>query len=160
MSIDRVTRKDPNVYLDAMAMAEALFDDHMATNPILIGAAYQAGALPITSASIERAIRLNGVSVEMNLLAFRWGRMAVVDAKYVEAPRSGRRGQVTEAPVLSAEARARGLGRRHRRAAAAARGPRARSHRVPERDYARRYVEFVDARAAGGAAEHSGPAAA
>jgi indolepyruvate ferredoxin oxidoreductase len=80
MSIDRVTRKDPNVYLDATAMAEGLFDDHMATNPIMIGAAYQAGALPISAASIERAIRLNGVSVEMNLLAFRWGRMAVVDA--------------------------------------------------------------------------------
>ena len=32
MSIDRVTRKDANVYLDAQAMAEALFDDHMATN--------------------------------------------------------------------------------------------------------------------------------
>src|SRR5439155_1439990 len=78
------TRKDPNVYLDATAMAEALFDDHMATNPILMGAAYQAGALPISAASIERAIRLNGVAVEMNLLAFRWGRMAVVDAKYVE----------------------------------------------------------------------------
>ena len=46
MSIDRVTRKDPNVYVDAMAMAEALFADHMATNPILIGVAYQAGALP------------------------------------------------------------------------------------------------------------------
>src|SRR5215468_2760355 len=85
MSIDRVTRKDPNVYLDAMAMAEALFGDHMATNPIMIGVAYQAGALPITSASIEHAIRLNGVSVDMNLLAFRWGRAAVVDAKLVEA---------------------------------------------------------------------------
>ena len=85
MGIDRVTRKDPNVYLDALAMAEGLFDDHMAINPILMGAAYQTGALPISAASIERAIRLNGVSVEMNLLAFRWGRMAVVDAKRVEA---------------------------------------------------------------------------
>ena len=67
MGIDRVTRKDPNVYLDALAMAEGLFDDHMAINPILMGAAYQTGALPISAASIERAIRLNGVSVEMNL---------------------------------------------------------------------------------------------
>src|SRR5262249_32697702 len=80
IGIDRVTRKDANVYLDALAMAEALFDDHMATNPIMMGAAYQAGALPISAASIERAIRLNGVAVEMNLLAFRWGRMAVQDA--------------------------------------------------------------------------------
>ena len=33
ISIDRVTRKDDNVYLDAQAMAEGLFNDHMATNP-------------------------------------------------------------------------------------------------------------------------------
>ena len=37
MSIDRVTRKDPNVYLDAQAIAEGLFDDHMAVNPIMLG---------------------------------------------------------------------------------------------------------------------------
>ena len=60
MSIDRVTRKDPNVYLDAQAIAEALFGDHMAVNPIMLGAAYQAGALPISAAAIERAIRING----------------------------------------------------------------------------------------------------
>ena len=106
MGLDRVTRKDPNVYLDALAMAEGLFDDHMAINPILMGAAYQTGALPISAASIERAIRLNGVSVEMNLLAFRWGRMAVVDAKRVEAAAKKASGRVVEDRVLSAEARA------------------------------------------------------
>jgi indolepyruvate ferredoxin oxidoreductase len=144
MSIDRVTRKDPNVYLDATAMAEALFDDHMATNPILMGAAYQAGALPISAGSIERAIRLNGVSVEMNLLAFRWGRMAVTDAKYVEAAVRRASGQVTEAPVLSADAR-------HLVDSVGAAGELQRllEIRVPEliayqdADYARPYVDFV-----------------
>jgi indolepyruvate ferredoxin oxidoreductase len=107
MSIDRVTRKDPNVYLDAQAMAEALFGDHMAVNPIMLGAAYQAGALPVSAASIEKAIRLNGVSVEMNLLAFRWGRMAVVDRKQVEAAVAQATTRAAEHPqVLSAEARA------------------------------------------------------
>ncbi len=106
MSIDRVTRKDPNVYLDAQAMAEALFDDHMATNPILLGAAYQAGALPISAASIERAVRLNGVAIEMNLLAFRWGRMAVVDRKHVEAAVKQASGTLERPRVLDAEARA------------------------------------------------------
>ena len=134
MGIDRVTRKDPNVYLDALAMAEGLFDDHMAINPILMGAAYQAGALPISAASIERAIRLNGVSVEMNLLAFRWGRMAVVDAKRVEAAAKKASGLVTETRVLSAEARAIvDGGRRDGRGAPAARGPRAGADRLPER---------------------------
>jgi indolepyruvate ferredoxin oxidoreductase len=105
MSIDRVTRKDDNVYLDALAMAEGLFDDHMATNPLMLGAAYQAGALPISAASIEQAIRLNGVSVEMNLLAFRWGRMAVADLKQVEAAVKKATGREERVPVLTAEAR-------------------------------------------------------
>ena len=99
MSIDRVTRKDPNVYLDAQAMAEGLFGDHMAVNPIMLGAAYQAGALPVSAASIEKAIRLNGVSVEMNLLAFRWGRMAVVDRTQVEAAVAQATTRVAEQPA-------------------------------------------------------------
>jgi indolepyruvate ferredoxin oxidoreductase len=88
-------------------MAEGLFDDHMATNPIMLGAAYQAGALPIAAAAIERAIRINGVQVEMNLLAFRWGRMAVVDRARVEAAVKQATGRAAEQPrALSAEARA------------------------------------------------------
>ena len=144
MSIDRVTRKDPNVYLDAVAIAEGLFDDHMAVNPLMLGAAYQAGALPISAASIERAIRLNGVAVEMNLLAFRWGRMAVVDAKQVEAAARRATGRVAEAPVLSAEARA-----LVDEAGVTGEARRLLEVRVPEliayqdAAYARQYVEFV-----------------
>jgi indolepyruvate ferredoxin oxidoreductase len=145
MSIDRVTRKDPNVYLDAQAIAEALFADHMAVNPIMLGAAYQAGALPISAASIERAIRINGVAVEMNVLAFRWGRMAVVDRKQVEAAVAQATAQTTEeSPQLDAEARA--LVER----AGASGGLRRRLEiRVPEliayqnAAYAREYVDFV-----------------
>src|SRR5713226_5691176 len=99
MSIDRVTRKDPNVYLDAQAIAEGLFGDHMAVNPVMLGAAYQAGALPVSAPSIEKAIRLNGVSVEMNVLAFRWGRMAVVDRTQVEAAVAQATTRATEQPV-------------------------------------------------------------
>ena len=144
IGIDRVTRKDPNVYVDATAMAEALFDDHMATNPILMGAAYQAGALPISAASIERAIRLNGVAVEMNLLAFRWGRMAVVDAKYVEGAVKRATGKVSEAPALTAEDR-----RLVDSVGATGELLRLLEVRVPDlreyqsADYARRYVDFV-----------------
>jgi indolepyruvate ferredoxin oxidoreductase len=146
MSIDRVTRKDPNVYLDAQAIAEALFADHMAVNPIMLGAAYQAGALPITAASIEKAIRINGVAVEMNLLAFRWGRMAVVDRTTVETAvaQAAAVDTVEETRVLSAEARAlvdsvEATGELRRRL----------EIRVPELiayqnvAYAREYVDFV-----------------
>jgi indolepyruvate ferredoxin oxidoreductase len=144
MSIDRVTRKDANVYLDAQAMAEGLFNDHMATNFIMVGAAYQAGALPISAGALEQAIRLNGVSVDMNLLAFRWGRMAVVDAKRVESAVDVATGKVETPRVLTAEAR-------QLVDATGARGELQRllEIRVPEliayqnASYARQYTDFV-----------------
>ncbi|MGW0807386.1 indolepyruvate ferredoxin oxidoreductase family protein [Nonomuraea sp. NPDC002799] len=65
--------------LDAHALAEELFGDHMPANLLLLGAAYQHGCLPVSAASVERAIVLNGAAVAMNLAAFRWGRAAVAD---------------------------------------------------------------------------------
>src|SRR5439155_5812980 len=62
-SINRFTRKDENVYLDAPVLAETLFDDHMAANMPVLGAAYQAGAIAVSAEAIEEAIVLNGVSV-------------------------------------------------------------------------------------------------
>jgi indolepyruvate ferredoxin oxidoreductase len=104
--VEAVTRKEYNVYLDAQLVAEALFNDHMAANIVLLGAAYQAGLVPISAQAIEEAIRLNGVAVEMNLLAFRWGRLAVVDSHRVdlEILRATRRAE-RPAPALSPEVR-------------------------------------------------------
>jgi indolepyruvate ferredoxin oxidoreductase len=51
----------------------------------MVGVAYQAGTIPLEAESIEEAIRLSGVAVDMSLAAFRWGRMAVVDRAFVEA---------------------------------------------------------------------------
>ncbi|GAA3227337.1 indolepyruvate ferredoxin oxidoreductase family protein [Pseudonocardia petroleophila] len=67
------------VPLDAQAAANALFGDAMPANLIVVGAAYQSGALPLTAAAIEWAIELNGVAVAVNTAAFRWGRVAVAD---------------------------------------------------------------------------------
>jgi indolepyruvate ferredoxin oxidoreductase len=83
-AVERCTRHEANVYLDAEALAEQLFGDYMASNLIVVGAAYQAGAIPLEAASIEETIRLNGVAVEMNLQAFRWGRLSVQDGAAVE----------------------------------------------------------------------------
>jgi indolepyruvate ferredoxin oxidoreductase len=77
--IERDTRRGANLYLDANWIAERISDDHLATNVVLTGAAFQHGCLPITAGSIEEAIRLNGVEVAQNLAAFRWGRAAVAD---------------------------------------------------------------------------------
>jgi len=105
-SINRVTRKDENVYLDATGLAETLFGDHMAANLILLGAAYQAGAIPVSAAAIEHAIALNGVAVQMNVQAFRAGRLVVVDPHRATAFKKHRAGAAEVKPVLTAEARA------------------------------------------------------
>ena len=105
-TINRVTRKDENVYLDAIGLAETLFDDYMAANLIVLGAAYQAGAIPVSAAAIEEAIALNGVSVTMNTHAFRAGRLAVADPTWALGLRKRRLGAVETAPILTAQVRA------------------------------------------------------
>ena len=82
--IDGVTRREDNVYLDAQQLAERLFGDHMTTNMLLLGAAYQRGLLPVSAGAIEQAIRLNGAAVEKNLAAFAWGRAVVAAPDAVE----------------------------------------------------------------------------
>jgi indolepyruvate ferredoxin oxidoreductase len=67
------------VFLDARASAVTLFGTDQYANMLLTGAAFQTGALPIPAAAIEQAIEINGVAVELNLQAFRRGRMAVAD---------------------------------------------------------------------------------
>ncbi len=143
-SINRVTRKDENVYLDAIGLGERLFDDHMAANMIVLGAAYQAGALPVSAAAIEQAIALNGVAVPMNTQAFRAGRLVVVDPAWAQGLRKARLGAVEERSELTAEART-----LVERVGGAGELRRLLEIRVPEliayqdAAYTRQYVEFV-----------------
>ena len=76
-SIDGATRTGASVRLDADRMADALLGTAMPANVLALGAAYQAGGIPVSAASIERAIELNGVAVAANIAAFRWGRVYV-----------------------------------------------------------------------------------
>ncbi len=64
-------------FIDAAALAVEHLGDEQYANMIMVGAAYQCGALPIAAASIERAIQLNAVAVAANLAAFRHGRHAI-----------------------------------------------------------------------------------
>ena len=67
------------ITMDALAAADLLFGSTMVANFLLVGAAYQAGALPIPEQFIVDAIEFNGVAVAANVAAFRWGRVAVAD---------------------------------------------------------------------------------
>jgi indolepyruvate ferredoxin oxidoreductase len=83
-AIDRATRAEENLAIDAQALSEALFGDHMPTNLLLLGAAFQHGCLPVSAEAVEQAIRLNGAAVDKSLAAFRWGRAAVARPELVE----------------------------------------------------------------------------
>jgi indolepyruvate ferredoxin oxidoreductase len=97
------TRPGLGVALDAAGLAERCLGDHMAANMIALGAAYQAGALPISAAAIERAIAINGVSARMNTEAFRLGRRAVADPAWLRALERPA-GAAQASPELSPEA--------------------------------------------------------
>ncbi|WP_432844092.1 indolepyruvate ferredoxin oxidoreductase family protein [Dactylosporangium sp. CA-092794] len=65
--------------LDAAAASRTHLGSEQYANVILVGAAYQVGALPLTAESIEAAIRLNGTAVDANIAAFRRGRRLVAE---------------------------------------------------------------------------------
>lgn len=83
-AVEAVTLPGATTYVDSETLAEVLFGDHMAANIIVVGVAYQSGLLPMAAESIERALKLNGASVAMNIAAFRWGRAAVANPGEVQ----------------------------------------------------------------------------
>ena len=103
--LEKACRDDRSVFVDARKVADDLFGSEVGANMVLVGAAYQAGALPLPSAAIEQAIRLNGVAVEMNLAAFAWGRMCVHAPERVAAALASTAAE-PDVPPLGDEARA------------------------------------------------------
>jgi indolepyruvate ferredoxin oxidoreductase len=75
--------------MEALRLATALLGDSVGANLFLTGAAWQRGLIPLTRASIDRAIELNGVAVEANRRAFLWGRRAAHDLAAVERIAAG-----------------------------------------------------------------------
>ncbi|HEY5876054.1 MAG TPA: indolepyruvate ferredoxin oxidoreductase family protein, partial [Ilumatobacteraceae bacterium] len=82
--LESCSRPEVNRYVDASAVNAGLFGDGATTNMFLVGVAFQSGTLPFSADSVERAIELNGVAVERNVSAFRWGRRWAIDAPLVE----------------------------------------------------------------------------
>ena len=69
--------------LDANGLATALMGDSIATNSFMLGFAFQRGAIPLSLEAIMKAIDLNGAAIDMNKLAFSWGRLAAHDLQRV-----------------------------------------------------------------------------
>lgn len=103
--LNQVTKQDETVCLNANGLAEMLFDSHMAANLIMIGAAYQRGLIPISAEAIERAIELNGVSVKVNIQAFRVGRQVVANPDWVKTITVHRHGELKIQPEMSQQSR-------------------------------------------------------
>ncbi len=93
-TLDGAASAERNVYFDAANLSDNLFRSHMPANVIVVGAAYQAGVIPISAEAIERAIELNGVAVDMNTQAFRIGRKIVADPGFLETLELERPGAV------------------------------------------------------------------
>ena len=71
-------------FLDATALAKALMGDSIGANLLMLGYAWQKGAIPLSLQALTRAIELNGTAVKSNLQAFQWGRLAALDLARVQ----------------------------------------------------------------------------
>ena len=70
---------------DAEQVAVQLIGDSIYTNPLILGFAWQKGRVPLSHASLMRAIELNAVQVDNNKAAFEWGRRCAHDLASVQA---------------------------------------------------------------------------
>ncbi len=77
----------PPRLIAANTLSEQLLGDSIGANLILLGFAWQCGAIPLQRRSIEAAIRLNGKAVESNLKAFAAGRAASLQSQRLRHPR-------------------------------------------------------------------------
>ena len=77
--LTEISAPAPCRLVDADAITAAAFGDAQTANVLVVGVAVQLGALPLSPAAIEEALRLNGVAVEANVAAFRLGRQLVVE---------------------------------------------------------------------------------
>ncbi|MBC2681574.1 indolepyruvate ferredoxin oxidoreductase family protein [Corynebacterium sp. 4HC-13] len=69
---------------DAGDLSTQLFGVATYQTMIVLGAAIQAGAIPVSAAAIERALRANGRSSELNVQALRRGRQLIAAPQELE----------------------------------------------------------------------------
>jgi indolepyruvate ferredoxin oxidoreductase len=90
---------DKGFAFNATRIAEAIFGDNLAANTLMIGFAWQKGLLPLSAAAIDAAIEANGIAVDLNKRAFRWGRLAAVNLQEVQALAGLTEPDLAEAPT-------------------------------------------------------------
>lgn len=71
--------EDKTRFINAIEAVEQLLGDSMPANIFLAGFAWQLGLIPISAEAIYRAIELNGAAVDVNLEAFKLGRLVAHD---------------------------------------------------------------------------------
>ncbi len=84
-AIGRVVDRGASVYLRGSQISERLFGTAQAVNTLMLGIAWQEGALPLGEASLKRAIELNGTAVPLNHRAFLWGRILATRPELADA---------------------------------------------------------------------------
>ncbi|WP_306050583.1 indolepyruvate ferredoxin oxidoreductase family protein [Oceaniradius stylonematis] len=83
-TVRSVVRPDAHFH-DFGKAAMAVAGDEIATNILMVGFAWQKGLIPLSADAIEQAIAINGVAVDANIDAFRWGRVMAHDPAAIEA---------------------------------------------------------------------------
>jgi indolepyruvate ferredoxin oxidoreductase len=81
--------KDRVETFDAQSLAADFLGDTIVANILALGFAWQRGLVPMGLSALTRAIELNGVAVQSNLLAFALGRLAAADPVALEDLRGG-----------------------------------------------------------------------
>ncbi|MEL6477966.1 MAG: indolepyruvate ferredoxin oxidoreductase family protein [Pseudomonadota bacterium] len=77
LAVERRVGAERFSMIAATRLAEKMLGDAIFSNVMMLGAAWQAGMVPLSEAALRRAIELNGAAVEGNLKAFEIGRWAV-----------------------------------------------------------------------------------
>lgn len=75
----RICGQDRVTLCEATELSRQLIGDTIGANSLLLGVACQQGLMPLSLASIEQAIELNGVAVANNLRIFTLGRLLAHD---------------------------------------------------------------------------------
>ena len=73
--------------IDALKLADERAGTGTVANSVLLGFAYQQGLIPVSGASLKRAIELNSVAVDANLAAFNIGRQEAARKTPTSSPK-------------------------------------------------------------------------